>query len=609
MSGSSRSIGAHGRTVLSLLAAQVQRRGESTALRWKEGRVWRTESWRDWDAEARAIAAGLVARGLAAGDRVAMPLRTRRHALVADVAALLAGAIPVPIYPTLAADQTAAIVADCGATVLVVEDAAALEALETLESLGTLRLVVVIDGPAPAASPTRSAGVTCVSWDALAREGRAALGVDAELVERRASAVRPDDAAALLYTSGTTGEPKGVELTHAAFVFQVDAVVELFGIGPADEQLLFLPIAHVFGRILVVAAMRVGAVTAIASSMLSALDEAEEVRPTYLGTVPRLLEKLQQAVLARVAEAGRAQEKIFEWAMSVGRRGIALRGAGRPVPLGLEVQLRYADKLVFQKIRARLGGRLRFAISGAAPIDAALCEWLQAMGILVLEGYGLTETTAAATLNHPQAYRFGSVGRALPGVELRIEGGAEGEVLVRGPNVMRGYWHRAAETAAHLDDQGWLHTGDVGTVDDEGYLRITDRKKDLLVTAGGKNVAPQRIEALLAATPTIQRAIVLGDRRPYLVALIVPDFEAIRALSDHWRASDAATLARDPQVRARVQADVDAVNARLGPFETVKRFALLTRDLRLEEGELTPTLKVRRRVVEVRHRAAVDAMY
>lgn len=591
---SSRSIAAS-RTLLHLFSEQVRRRGGAVALRSKRAGAWSTTTWSAWDEEARAFAAGLAARGVAKGDRVALLLPTHREAVIADLGVLLAGATPVPIYPTLTHDQIAFIVRDAGARAIVVDDAGALERLQ-------------LDVPVRIALGTfAKGGLPNEGYDALLTTGRAALQDDPELVSRRERAITSSDVASIFYTSGTTGDPKGVVLTHDSFVFEVDAVGELLGITAADEQLLFLPLAHIFGKMLVVAAMAAGAVTSFATSMLTALDDAEEVRPTYFGSVPRLFEKVHHVALSKAAEAGKVQEKIFDWALDIGHRVAALQRGGESVPLALELQHRYADKLVLQKVRKRFGGRVRLAISGAAPIDASLCEWFHAIGIPIYEGYGLTETTAATNINRPQAFRFGTVGRPIPGVEVRI--GEDGEVLVRGPNVMRGYHERDGETAEAIDAQGWLHTGDVGAIDDEGYLTITDRKKDLLVTAGGKNVAPQRVEAMLARSPLIARAAVVGDRRPYLVALIVIDEAAIRLELPALNAATPAELAEDPRVIARVQRAIDDANAGLASFESVKRFAILDRELSVDRGELTPTLKLRRRAIETSYRARIDALY
>ncbi len=573
------------RTLLDLLDEQVRVRPEATALRSKQRGVWTSTSWRAMRDACRAFAAALVARGIEPGARVAIVLGTREQAVVADLGALFAATIPVPVYPTSTPDQTAYVLRDAGARVLLVEDDQALARLAKASSLAALDLVIVLRGHGAEGS---------IGWDSLLAEGRAALAASEHALDARRADLAPASPAAIFYTSGTTGEPRGVVLSHESFLFEAEAAFELLGVSAHDEQLLFLPLAHVFGKLLVVAALRVGMITAFAQSMLTALDDAEEIRPTLFGSVPRLFEKVHEVALAKAREAGAVQERIFHWAIGIGHQVAALRRMGEPVPLALELQHRYADKLVLSKLRARFGGRVRFAVSGAAPLDRPLFEWFHAVGLLILEGYGLTETCGALTLNRPQAYRFGTVGRSLPGVELRL--GDDGEILARGPNLLRGYWTGDLEALEPgVDAEGFLHTGDVGELDDDGYLRITDRKKDLLVTAGGKNVAPNRIESRLLRSPWIANAVVVGDRRPYLVALLVLDEEAVRAAGlDRHRAAQQA---------------VDAANAELATFETVKAFALLDRPLAVDEGELTPTLKVRRRFVEARHRDRIDALY
>ncbi|MBI2390978.1 MAG: long-chain fatty acid--CoA ligase [Deltaproteobacteria bacterium] len=569
-------------TLIDLLVEQVRVRPDAAAFRSKRQGRWQSTSWRVFHDAARAFAAALVARGVPPGARVGVLTGTREEAVIADWGALMAGAVAVPIYPTLTPDQVVFVLRDCDARVLVVDDDAKLQRIEADPGYRPLDLVVSL----------RS------GWDALLAEGRALLadGADGgDLVTACSAAVGAEDVAAIFYTSGTTGEPKGAVLTHDAFLFEVSALFELLGVSAEDEQLLFLPLAHIFGKLLVVAAMRVGAVTAFAQSMLTVLDDAEEVRPTFLGSVPRLFEKVHEVALVKAKEAGAVQEKIFHWAIGVGDQVARMRRRGEPIPLSLELQRRYADKLVLAKVRGRFGGRLRFAVSGAAPLDRPLFEWFHAIGILVLEGYGLTETCGALTLNRPQAFRSGTVGRALPGVELRVAD--DGEILARGANLSRGYFRNDGppDPRGVIDAEGFLHTGDVGDLDGDGFLRITDRKKDLLITAGGKNVAPQRVEGRVLRSPWVARAVVVGDRRPFLVALLVLDDEAIR------RAGVA------PEAAAR--AAIDDANADLAPFETIKRWAILDRDLSTEEGELTPTLKVRRRAVEERFAGLIDGLY
>jgi long-chain acyl-CoA synthetase len=567
------------RTLVDLLDEQVRVRPDAPAYRSRRRGSWVTTSWRAFDDATRRLGAALVARGLSPHDRVAIMLGTREEAVVADFAALRAGGIPVPIHPTMAVDQVAAILRDAGARLLFVEDRAAWQRLAN-EGLD-VDLVVTLRGDQGADA--------LVPWSLLLADDAPRAPLD-----DRERLTTPDGIASIFYTSGTTGAPKGVILTHDAFLHEAAAAFELLGVSADDEQLLFLPLAHIFGKILIVAAMRAGAITAFAQSIVTALDDAEEIRPTLFGAVPRLFEKVHQVAHTAAADLGRVQSRIFGWALEVGHEVAARKRARQPIPLALELRHRYADKLVLSKIRGRFGGRVRFAISGAAPLDPALFEWFHAAGILVLEAYGLTETCGALTLNRPQAYRFGTVGRALPGAEIAI--GDDGEILARGPALARGYWTGALGSAQPiLDDDGWFHTGDVGTLDEQGYLRITDRKKDLLITAGGKNVAPQRIEGLIARSPWIARAVVVGDRRPYLVALLVVDREAIRAAGlDPRRAAEEA---------------IAAANAQLGSFESIKRFAILDEDLTVERGELTPTSKVRRRVVERTRRTVVDSLY
>jgi long-chain acyl-CoA synthetase len=414
-------------------------------------------------------------------------------------------------------------------------------------------------------------------------------------VDERIAAVRADDLATIVYTSGTTGPPKGVMLTHANVSFETRALDGLLPLTVDDEQLLFLPLAHIFGRVLVAMQLRVGYTTSIAESLLKALDNAVEVNPTFMGCVPRLYEKVYAVANEKAAAAGGTKERIFRWATAPGRRRQG----------GLTGWL--ADRLVLSKIRARFGTRLRFAISGGAPLAKELAEWFEGAGLLILEAYGLTETTGGTTINTVERHRFGTVGPVVPGVEVRIA--SDGEILIRGASVMRGYWNKEADTREVIDEDRWFHSGDIGELDADGALRITDRKKDIIVTAGGKNVAPQNIENLLKQSGWISQAMVYGDKRPYLVALLTLNADAAARFAQQKGRADVATVADDTALRAEVQGEVDAVNARLSSFETVKKFAILPGDFSVDGGELTPTLKVKRKVVIERHRAVIDGLY
>jgi long-chain acyl-CoA synthetase len=547
------------------------------------------------------LAAYLVGLGIERGDRVAVFANTREEWVIADVAILMAGATTVPIYQTLVGEQAAYILDDSGAKVLVAEDATFVErvAQASRASVERLARIVVID---VAAGVPKGAD----AWTTVLE--RAPDAAAAAKVDERMKATVPDELATIVYTSGTTGPPKGVMLTHANFVFETESVTQVLSVGPDDEQLLFLPMAHIFAKILLAQQFRLGFVTSFAESILKALDNAAEVNPTFMGCVPRLYEKIFAVANEKAAQQGGLKASIFKWATGVGREASRVRSRGGKPSGWLGVRYDFATKLALSKIRARFGTRLRFAISGGAPLAKELAEWFHGAGVQVLEGYGLTETTAATNLNALDAYRFGTVGRTLPGVELKIA--ADGEILMRGPNIMKGYWKREADTRDVLDADGWFHSGDIGAIDEDGFLRITDRKKDIIVTAGGKNVAPQNIENLLKQSPWISQAMVYGDKKPFLVALVTlnPD-AAARFASERGRANDLVKLADDGDVRALIQLEVDAVNTRLSSFETVKKFALVAKDFSIEGGELTPTLKVKRKVVSERYKTLLETLY
>ncbi|MEI8257398.1 MAG: long-chain fatty acid--CoA ligase, partial [Deltaproteobacteria bacterium] len=517
------------------------------------------------------------------------------------------------------------ILGDSESTVVFVEDPSQLEKLfdpRVRPLLRNVRRVVYLDARRRLDLPDARGRLEVRLDDVLPREDRATVTSLAELVEAgrrvlerdaaklraRGEAVTPDDVATLVYTSGTSGPPKGVALTHANFAFECASVGHELQLTAADEQLLILPLAHIFARVLLVSAIRVGFVTAFASSPLSALDDAQEVHPTILGAVPRVFEKVHASALRRVAGESPLRRRAADLAFRVGLAVSRKTQRGESPGAILAAQHRVASALLFEQISHLFGRRLRFAISGGAPLRRDLAEWFHAAGVLVLEGYGLTETTAATHMNRPSAYRLGTVGRPVPGVEARIE--ADGEILVRGGNVMKGYFKRADETAEVIDGLGWFHTGDVGVIDAEGYLTITDRKKDLIVTAGGKNVAPRNLELALEASPWIANAAVFGDARPYLVALVSLDQETARG----WARDQGLDLAwgeivRDARVRAIVERAVADVNAQLEPYQRIRGFAIAAADFSIEADEITPTLKLRRRSVAARHAAEIDALY
>lgn len=607
--------------LVQLFLAQARVSAHRTALREKRGGRWVPTSWTEWSERSHAIAAALVEVGVVAGDRVAILSKTRKAWVEADLGALLAGAVTVPIYPSVPAEQAMYIVADSGAKVAFVEDPLQLEKLVGDDAWSNLSHLVVFDERAshddPVADARRTVHVLEVGSQARDRttmledfveRGRAALERRRGELDERAAGVAPDDLATVLYTSGTSGPPKGVMLTHQNFVAEIDALSQRMKLGPSDEQLLFLPLAHVFGRILELASLKVGCTTSFAQSVTRVVDDLGEVRPTFFGSVPRLFERIAQTGAARARQRGALYERGFAWGFDVGREVAALRRRGSRVPLALELQHRYADKLVLSQVRDLFGERLRFALSGGAPLPRELGEWYEAAGVTILEGYGLTETTSATHVSTEDCYEHGRVGRALPGVETRIED--DGEILVRGPNVMKGYWRRPEATCQVIDSDGWFHTGDIGEVDERGMLRITDRKKDLIVTSGGKNVSPQNVEARLARGPLVSQAVVYGDGKPHVVALVTIDEVAAGAWAKaHDRSPVLASLAHDRDFRREVEAEVALANQGLARFESVRAFAILERSFDEALGEVTPTLKVRRRAIYEQHRDVFEALY
>ena len=563
-------------TLAATFLATARSRGAATALRTKRDGAWVPMSWAEWERRARAVAASLVEAGVEPGDRVAIFGGTREEWVIADLAILMAGAVTVPIYPSLVGEQAAYILVDSGAKVLFAEDASFVKRIADHDAGIISRLTRTI--------LFADLSTADASKDLAAR------------VDARIAAGKPDDLATIVYTSGTTGPPKGVMLTHAALVADIRALEAAVDVGPSDEQLLFLPLAHIFGKLLVMMQYRRGYGTAFAESLLKALDNAAEINPTFMGCVPRLYEKVFAVANERAAAAGGVKHRLFSWATAVGQAKQG--GWGRF----------WADRLVLSKIRARFGNRLRFAISGGAPLAKELAEWFDGAGLLVLEAYGLTETTGGTTMNSMAEHRFGTVGKPLPGIKVKIAG--DGEILVHGPTVMRGYWQQEEATRAVLDPDGWFHTGDIGEFDPDGFLRITDRKKDIIVTAGGKNVAPQNIENLMKQSPWVSQAMVHGDKRPYLVALVTLNVDtAARFAREHGISGEIEAIAGHADVRAEMQREIDAVNARLSSFETVKKFTIVARDFSIDGGELTPTLKVKRKVVSDKYRALLDAMY
>jgi len=588
--------GAPARTAASLVL-DVARRFQGTALRYPESGAWRRLSYAELGQRVREIARGLIALGVQPGDRVAILSNTRAEWTLADFGTMCAGAIVVPVYQTNSPEECQYVLEHSGATAIFCEDEEQIAKLaEIRATLPALHHVIGFEG--------ESDGV--MSFAQL-RERGAELPDDA--VDERVAAIAEDDVATIVYTSGTTGPPKGCMLTHRNLRCTPDMAQQRLTMVPGEDILyLFLPLAHMLARTVQLFTIDAGGELAYwRRDSKQLIEDVAIIRPTHLPSVPRVFEKIYTAANAKAQEAGGVKAKVFAWAVGVGREVRRRQRRGGSAGLILRAQYTLADKLVLKNVRALFGGRIKVAITGAAPIDEEILSFFHAAGVWVLEGYGMTETSAVATLNTVAEHRLGTVGKPLPGCDVRIAD--DGEVLMRGPNIFAGYFDDDDATRETLVD-GWLHSGDLGELDD-GYLRITGRKKDLIVTSSGKNVSPSNIESALAQSRWISQSVVYGDRRPYLTALLTLDPDQAEALAAQVGASDAepATLAEHEGVRAEIQAAVDEANKRFARIEQVKRFAILQRELSQEHEELTPTLKVKRNVVYERYGDRFAALY
>lgn len=571
---------------------------ERIAFRFRRADGWNTLTWSQADRAAREIAAGLCSLGLARGERVAIVCQTRLEWVLCDVAIAMAGLVSVPVYPSNTPEQCAFVIADSGASAVIVEDARQAGKVFSLVAKHPGLRIIRVEDETPAGTGA------ALSLAALRKEGASWIESNPGEIERRAGNVRPEDVFTIIYTSGTTGQPKGVVLTHANLVASCESAVRAFDLKPDDVQYLFLPLAHVLGREIEWAPIIIGAEVAFAENLARIKYDLVEVRPTFMAGVPRIFEKLYSAVQAGVEQGGRAKRRLVGWAFGVAARYSAVVRAGKVLPLRLRLSHAVADKLVLAKLRKRLGlDRCRFLISGGAPLAAEIAEFFHGVGLLILEGYGLTETTAAAFVNRWNRYRLGTVGSAIDIMEYKFAG--DGEILLRGPSVFASYHGNPEATAEAIDAEGWFHTGDIGVVEDD-FLRIVDRKKDLIITAGGKNVAPQKLEnALKAHSPLISQAVVFGDRRSHCVALITPSEPAAR----QFGGGDVAKAAASPELRKAIEKAVAEVNVTLANYETMKAFAILPCNFTEETGELTPSLKVKRDVIVGKFGQVIDGLY
>jgi long-chain acyl-CoA synthetase len=602
---------------------RVSSAGDALAYRHKVGGAWRDLSWKEADARAQELAAGLASLGLLAGDRIGLLSQTRLEWMLCDIGILMAGAATVPIYPSSTPDQCAYIVRDAGCRAVIVEDAAQLDKLVPLLLTGVDLYLLHISGDARLDRPDaqgrtevaladvlaripREAARRVMSLDELTQLGRQWLddpGRRAQL-DRRRTAPGPEDMFTIIYTSGTTGNPKGVVLTHGNLVAGCASVCRALDLRPEGVHFLWVPLAHVVGREVAWASMFVGLPIAFSEGMAKIRENLLELRPSLMAGVPRIYEKFYAAIQTGIREATGVRKALIRWAFRVGDRHARQLQAGKRPGGWLALQHRWANRLVLSRLRAKVGlDRCRLLISGGAPLSAEIGEFFHAAGLLILEGYGLTETMAAAFINRYDRYRFGSVGLAIDVIECKIA--PDGEVLMRGPTVFRSYHGNPTATAEAIDAEGWFHSGDIGELE-HGFLRITDRKKDLIVLAGGKKVAPQVLEsALKARCPLLSQVLVFGDRKPYCVALVTLSEEAVA----RYGAGDGSKAAANPELKALIAKQVDALNASLASFETIKRFDILVEDFTEANGQLTPSLKVKRKEAVARHRSVIDGLY
>ncbi|WP_155374698.1 AMP-dependent synthetase/ligase [Catellatospora vulcania] len=564
--------------------------------------VWYT--WAQIAERAKAIAAGLTTLGVGKEDRVAILANTRLDWIVADLGIMCSSAATTTVYPTTEPEEACFIVADSGSKVLIAENPAQAAKMSPA-AVPALTHIVLIDGEADPA-----AAFPQLTLADLERRGAEALAANPGLVDDLIAGIGPDDLATLIYTSGTTGRPKGVELLHRGWTWEGVAQSDVGVLLPSDVQFLWLPLSHSFGKTLICGIIHVGVPTYVDGRVDKIIDNLGLIKPTLMCAAPRIFEKVYNRVVGQATEAGGLKAKIFGWAVRVGRERVALEQAGKPVPSGLLRKYGIAHKLVFSKLHARLGGNIRYMVSGSAALSVPIAEFFAAAGLPISEGYGLTENCAGAFVNRPGALKIGSVGQPLGDLEIRID--EDGEILLRGAPIMRGYHNLPAETAAVFTEDGFFRTGDIGELDSDGFLKITDRKKDLVKTSGGKYIAPSHIEGLFKALCTYtSQVLVIGNSRNYCSMLITLDPEAITgwAAGTPLEGKSYAEIVGSDEAKAMVAGHIDELNAKLNRWETIKKFTILPRDLTIEHGEITPSMKLKRRTVETNFASDIEKMY
>ncbi len=571
----------------------------SVVFRFKDGDRWADVTWKEVEEGVLAIASGLIAEGLEPDSAAGILSGNRKEWAYIDLGTLSVGVRNVTIYPTSTPEQIAYILDDSGSVYVFVEDKGQLDkVLQIKDRLPQLRRIIVIE-------PHPDQNDLITDLPSLMEKGRASL--DRGGIEKLWKVVDPEDVATLIYTSGTTGNPKGVMLRHRNLVSNIDGIKDFLDIEPGMKDLQFLPMCHSFGRTEVLGLMMNQGVITFAESIEKISDNLKEVQPDIFITVPRLLEKVYAKIISGM-EGSAVKKVLVSWAIGVGKQKTVLLMEKRPIPAGLAFKYKLADKLVFGKIKLALGGKLRYLIYGAAPLAVEIEEFLAATGIRILGAYGLTETSPGLSGNLPDDFKLGSVGKPWTDTELKIA--ADGEILARGPQVMKGYWNKPEATKEAIDSEGWFYTGDIGEIDKNGFLTITDRKKDLIITAGGKNVAPQNIENLLKMDEAIEQVAVIGDRRKYLVALVVPSFEWLEVFArEKGLSGSREELVKAAEVRKEFEQRLAGKNKNLAKYETIKKFELLPEEFTVENNMFTPTMKVRRKNVMEIYGDLIESMY
>jgi len=581
---------------------RIQSTPDSDAMYHKVNGTFTAIQWREVGRRARNIACGLRALGLQDGERCSILSNTRMEWVLVDMGILCAAGATTTIYPSNTAEECSYILNDSESRYCFVENTKQLEKLLGVKAeLGTVRNLVLMDGTAPA-------GDFVLTLADLEKQGAAWDAANPGAYDKVSGSVGPESLATLIYTSGTTGQPKGVILTHDCWVYEGEAIDTIGLMTPADKQFLWLPLAHSFAKVLEIAFIRIGVPTAIDADVDALRDNLQATSPTVVAAVPRVFEKIYNRIIGGGREGSAVKKAIFAWAVGVGKEVSVLRQNGQEPGGFLAIKHSIADKLVFSKVKALFGGRIRFFVSGGAPLSREIAEFLHAADMLVLEGYGLTESSAATFVNRPDNFKFGTVGPPLPGTEVKLA--SDGEILLKGRGIMRGYYQRAEATAETLDPEGWLHTGDIGEMKD-GRLHITDRKKDLIKTSGGKYIAPQELEgALKLASSLVSQVVIHGDGRNFVSALVTvtPD-EVKKWAAGAGISGEPADLVGRPELHAELKKAVDAVNANLPSYSTIKKFAILPREFTIDDGFLTPKQSIKRKVVEKHYKSLLDGFY